>query len=1097
MRSSTCNKWLGRCASLLMAFVIGTALVFAQTKTVTGTVVDDLGEPMIGVNVVVVGTTNGTTTDIDGNFSISNVADDATLKVTFIGYTEQQIKVAGKSKIDITLSEDRDELEEVVVIGYGTVKKRDLTGSVSSVNSKELVANPVSDVSQALQGKLAGVSVISQDGRPGGESTIRVRGGGSISQSNDPLFIVDGFPVSTISDIPADQIVSIDVLKDAASTAIYGARGANGVILVTTKGADKDKLSISYSGFVQAKTVTNTTEAMGTQDFLKYIWSYGDSFGAGLGDGVAKYYGLGAANGNHWNDYASVGAHDWTDDLLRTAYQYNHNISMSGGSDKTKYTLSLGYVTDEGTKIRSGYDRYSVAFKLKQKINKKLTFDMDLRYANIHVTGRENTATGRGTALSSAFEFRPVDDPLGDGNISHFGLGSNNFELGNNPLDALEHMYNGSTNNRLRGNFALSLDIIKGLTLRTELGLSGNWREGKYYEDAPSKTDFTRGYKYASLQKSNGQNLRSVTTLNYEVQGLGKKQSLSFLLGNEEIVDKSQASTMYGAGYPMDEIWDMDRVFGMLNMGNANVYPGDNRYVNTINVPSTTTSWFLRANYSLFSRYLLTATMRADASSKFGPNNHWGYFPAAAFAWRVSDEPWMESTRDWMDNLKLRLSYGTSGADNISSSLWRETWETSQTTWNGAPVNLYKPMGLKSNPDLKWETTTSRNLGIDFGFLNRINGTLDFYWNTTSDLLMRAEIDPSTGYSYQFRNMGQTSNKGVELLVNAMLVQKKDFNLTFTFTYNFNKNNVDELPDHTPIYYGSGIFGSSQMPGNDFMLMEDKPVGVVQGFRAEGCGFYTVDDFDIVDGMYVLKAGIPDISTAITGTCNPNSGFPRPSGQSAFPGMIRLQDIDGSGVVDNADVDNIGEIMANHTGGFAFSGNYKQFDFNANFTYQIGGNIYNAQRMSQLNGGKETGIGKNKMAFLNDQYQLTKIENGELKVVTDKNELAAMNSGAKYPVAYMEQNVVYDKFVEDASYLRLSNISVGYTLPKKLVQKAHIERFRVYFTAGNVFTLTGYSGLDPDVNVEPNKNGNYPTPGLDYGAYMRPKTFTLGVNLDF
>ena len=273
MKRSTCNQWLGRLASLLMAFALSSAFIFAQTKTVTGTVVDELGEPVIGANVIVVGTTNGATTDIDGNFSISNVAENATLKVTYIGYREQNIPVAGKNKFSIAIEEDRDELDEVVVIGYGTVKKRDLTGSVSSVNAKELVANPVSDVSQALQGKLAGVSVVSQDGRPGGSTSIRVRGGGSISQSNEPLFIVDGFPAGTITDIPADQIVSIDVLKDAASTAIYGARGANGVILVTTKGADKDKLSISYSGFMQVKNVFKTTEALGAQDYLRYVWS--------------------------------------------------------------------------------------------------------------------------------------------------------------------------------------------------------------------------------------------------------------------------------------------------------------------------------------------------------------------------------------------------------------------------------------------------------------------------------------------------------------------------------------------------------------------------------------------------------------------------------------------------------------------------------------------------------------------------------------------------------------------------------------------------------------------------------------------------------
>ncbi len=322
-------------------------LAFAQGKQITGVIKDGTGEPMIGVNVLVKGTTNGTITDFDGKFAISDVKNSDVLTITYVGYVQQSIPVGNQTSFNIILKEDTETLDEVVVIGYGTVKKRDLTGSVASVSNETLTANPVSDVSQALQGKLAGVSVVSQDGRPGAEVSIRVRGGGSITQSNDPLFIVDGFPVSSISDIPADQIETIDVLKDASSTAIYGARGANGVILVTTKGAKTDKLSVTYNGYVQTKAAAKTLDPLSAQDYVKYQWAYADALertgGAVSADGVAKYFGLGAAYGNHFADYANVDVHDWTDDMLRNAIAHTHNLSISGGSEKTKFVLNLEF----------------------------------------------------------------------------------------------------------------------------------------------------------------------------------------------------------------------------------------------------------------------------------------------------------------------------------------------------------------------------------------------------------------------------------------------------------------------------------------------------------------------------------------------------------------------------------------------------------------------------------------------------------------------------------------------------------------------------------------------------------------------------------
>ncbi len=1078
----------------LSAIMTGMACL-AQSITTNGIVKDASGEPLIGVTVSVKGTNQMAVTDMDGRFTLTGVKQGSNIQFSYVGYDEKVQKAA--SNMNVLLKESDKTINEVVVIGYGTVKKRDLTGSVSSVSKDALTANPVANVAEALQGKLAGVAVSSQDGRPGADVSIRVRGGGSISQSNEPLYVVDGFPVTSINDIPADQIVSIDVLKDASSTAIYGARGANGVILITTKAAESGKISVSYNGYYQAKWAAKRFKTLNAQQYVKSVWAYAATPGTGgSADDIAKYFGLGAKYGNHYDEYASMTAHDYTDDMLRTASSWNHNVNLSGGSDKSKFTLAVNYAKDDGIKINSDFERLGLNFKFNQRLAKGLDFLMDLRYSTIEVNGTDGWATSRGSLLSAAYTYRPIDTPLGTDDYTLFGMGSSNIDPSQNPAAVTQTLYNNNKFQRLRANFALQWEITKGLTLRTEFGYGKMWRDAKYYDDGSITSSYTKGYKYATWSKTEGNNWRSVTTANWQVQGLGENHKLSVLLGNEEIYRKDDKTTLSGAGYPSGDAWTRKRVFGMMNMGDATKYPSENYYLPEMGVAQTTASFFGRVNYTLLDRYLLTATMRADGSSKFGPNHHWGYFPAAAIAWRVIDEPFMKGASKWLDNLKLRLSYGTSGADNISSSLWHETWTSSNGVWNGNSVQYYKPSGLKENPDLKWETTISRNIGIDFGFLNRINGTLDFYWNTTKDLLMRQEIDSSTGYSYQYTNIGQTSNKGIELGLNVSLARSKNFNLNLNLTYNYNFNNIDKLQGGNDILYGSGWASGTLMPGNDYVLKEGSPVGVIRGYKS--AGFYTLDDFDYSNGVYTLKKGVADIQSNVFTNYPKPAELQVPTGQSTFPGALKVVDVDNNGIVNESDVVELGSITPHHTGGFAFTGNYKNFDFTANFTYQIGGNVYNASAMCEYTGGKESGIGKNKRDFISDCFQLYDVRNGELVAVTDPTELAQLNKNATRPVPYYEANTVLSTFIEDASFLRLSNITVGYSLPKSLLKKAYIQSARVYVTGGNLFCITGYSGLDPEVSSNSSAGSSgYPTPGLDYGSYPRARTFTVGLNLTF
>ena len=920
-------------------------LAFAQGKQITGVIKDGTGEPMIGVNVLVKGTTNGTITDFDGKFAISDVKNSDVLTITYVGYVQQSIPVGNQTSFNIILKEDTETLDEVVVIGYGTVKKRDLTGSVASVSNETLTANPVSDVSQALQGKLAGVSVTSQDGRPGAEVSIRVRGGGSITQSNDPLFIVDGFPVSSISDIPADQIETIDVLKDASSTAIYGARGANGVILVTTKGAKTDKLSVTYNGYVQTKAAAKTLDPLSAQDYVKYQWAYADAL-SGNGDGVAKYFGLGAAYGNHFADYANVDVHDWTDDMLRNAIAHTHNLSISGGSEKTKFVLNVNYLNDEGIKINSGYNRFNTSLKLNQELLKNLKLDVDIRYSEDQTTGKESSTNGKGSLLSGAYRWRPIDNPLGDPNaLSGFAMGADNIDAAyGSPVDWTNDVQNIARKQRVRSIAALSWDIIEGLTLRAEVGAGRNWGETKYYENG-----LTQGHKVAKLTRSEGYNLRNVNTLNYQVQGLSDKHSLSFLLGQETIVSKSNSTEIEGHGYPAG--FDFDQAFGMIDQTDKSL--AKDKFSNSIGTPDKTVSFFARANYSLLDRYLLTVTFRADGSSKFAPNHRWGYFPAGALAWRLSDESFMEGTRSWLDNLKLRLSYGMAGADNIDASLWRETWESTTVTFNGQTYSGYKPSGMLSNPDLKWETTISRNIGLDFGFFNnRLSGTIDAYWNTTKDLLMCIPIDETTGYSYQYQNIGQTSNKGIEIALNYDILRTKDFTLGVSATYNYNHNNIDELADNIIAQYGSQWASNSTTPTYDYEFREGKSVGLIRGYICDG--YYTTADFnyDPATQMYTLKPGVADLGTQVG---NYPNHYNLPEGQVAFPGAIKLRDLDGNGVAGTEDVADLGEITHPHTGGFNLNMTWKDIDFSAGFAWAAGGHVYNVNSLINMYGQKDIG----------------------------------------------------------------------------------------------------------------------------------------------
>ncbi len=693
--------------------------VKAQQKSdVSGVVKDKSGIPIPGATVVLKGSTIGTITDMDGKYTLTDMPADGTLLISFVGMRMQEVPIQGRLKIDVTLEEETIGLEEVVAIGYGTMKKRDVTGSVASVTGEQLAAVPVANAAQALKGKLPGVNVISQDGRPDANISIRVRGGGSISQSNDPLFIVDGFPVSSISDIPGNQIESIDVLKDASSTAIYGARGANGVIIVTTKGGKVGKLTVSYDGYIKFNRPTKYFPTMSATDYIEYNWGYAAAISDNYADAWEMLWGIGRYADTYNNSqgiesYRNVKSTNYSKEVYNASFSHNHNFNISSGNEKTKYLFSVNHIDDDGMKINSWYKRSNASFKLDQKLADNLNFSLDTRFTQIEKEGNETTGTDGGSLLTTAYWFRPIatEDVLGelDESVnSQIGFYTDILQDVYNPVSRINDYSDYTRSRSLVANTSFSWEVIDGLTLKTELGLTTSWSRNKVWSGAIYNDYFDNdGNKTyggnAKIRATEGWNYRWVNTANYEVQGLGDKQSLNILAGMEVADSGSEYTEVWGNYYPAS--FDAERAYAMMDQyltGTSTINGGLSSNTGT---PNRLQSYFGRANYSLNDKYLLTATFRADGSSRFAPTNRWGYFPAAAIAWRMSEESFIKDL-GWFDNLKMRLSYGSVGNDGISANLWKMSWASdglSRYSLAEQQIVTYSPASSTiANPDLKW-----------------------------------------------------------------------------------------------------------------------------------------------------------------------------------------------------------------------------------------------------------------------------------------------------------------------------------------------------------------------------------------------------------
>jgi TonB-linked SusC/RagA family outer membrane protein len=1085
--------------------------IFAQQtgKTITGVVRDESGQTLPGVSVMLKGTSTGSVTDTQGRFNIKVSGANATLVFTLVGSVAREVLIGNRTSIDITLKETQNNLNEVVVIGYGTVKRRDLTGSVASVSGKDIAATPVPNVAQAMQGKLPGVKIVTQDGRPGASASIRVRGGGSISQSNQPLILIDGIP-GNLGDVAGDQVESIDVLKDASSTAIYGARGANGVVLVTTKAAKAGKTSVSYNGYVKFNRPTKYLESLSPYDYLKYVWSNAAANGVAYQTPFEKFYGIGAFPGNNAGgieSYRDLASDDIQREVYNESVSWNHSLTLTGGTEKTKILFSTTYTDDQGMKINSYLKRANATLKISQKIFDNVSFDLNTRYTRTPALGDEGVTTGSGSLLSSSYRFRPISmaHVLGDqaalrtGNIEQYGKASmwDNYS----PVARITDYEPYSMNQNIVTIASLNWGILKGLTYHTDLSLSGAWGERKYWsgaiynnyvEDATNKKLFAGAADY---RKSENWSTRWINTLNYEFN-INDKHKLTLLAGQE--VANSGGTTLGVQANRFPSNFDKETAFAQINQYDQ--VTGSATFASSVDIPNRMQSYFGRANYALLDRYLLTLTFRSDGSSRFAPSNRWGYFPAAAVAWRVSEEPFLKNVK-WLDELKFRGSYGEVGNDAISSSLWTQAWgsvtdQRLQYAVNHQRQSAYQTNSALANPDLKWETTITRDIGTDFTlFDGRVSGTIDVYKNTTKDLLTETPIPGITGFTTTYANIGQTSNKGLELSLSGTVFKSKDWKLSLGGNINFNKNNIDKLASNVTGLYGASWSGTASYPTADYILIEGQSVGLVRGLTYEG--FYTPADFNYNNGLYTLKTGVADLGSFI-GIVHGLSSSNRPTSQYAYPGLPKYRDIDNNGKIDDKDVAVIGNVNPAHTGGFNLNLGYKGFDLGLFFNWSYGNDIYNVTKLASLFGPKEAGVYENKLAISNGSYKIYDVVNGQLKRLTTPEELNAANGAATLPLAYNEGGVTSTLGIEDGSFLRLNTLTLGYSLPKSLLSKAKLGNLYVYGSIFNVLTLSGYSGLDPEVNSSENANqSKYPTLGLDYGAYPRARSFVFGLTLNF
>jgi TonB-dependent starch-binding outer membrane protein SusC len=1059
----------------LAILFFSTILAIGQIKEVKGLVVDDTDLPIKGANVSLKSSSAKTQTDASGTFVLTNNTNktNITLEVTCIGYAANTVNWDGKNNLIVRLEKKVATQDEVVVIGYQSVKRKDLTGTVSSVNAKQLKDIPLSSAAEALQGRLAGVQAISSDGAPGADIIIRVRGGSSITQDNTPMYIVDGIQVeNALSVISPQDIASIDVLKDASTTAIYGARAANGVVIITTKAGKPGKTQVAYNGSFGIRQLPKDIAVLSPYDFVTWQWERSRGVAVDSANFAQTY-------GTTWDtlsNYKNVTPINWQNEVFgRNAKYQNHNLSVNGGNQATTFNLSLTANREEGLQLESGFDRNLVNFKLDHKVSDKAKVGFTARYLDqtVNGIGTTNSGTRATNRLRHAIYYRPFELNTPTGGIDDFDEAyylASNFAVNPIILTQSEYRKQYTKGTYLTGYF--NLNIHKNLTFRTTVGFDNvSTQQNLFFSKITQTARNAASLPVASIGYQYNRSINNSNTLQYSLNKFKKHHDITVLLG-QEIIDVKVSNTLNQTNFfPAD----ISAEKALANMGLGTPPSGSTQPAafSFTNPPSRIGSFFGRLNYAYDDKYLATFNLRSDRSSKFAATNGNLVFPSASFAWRFTKEKFAEKLT-WLSDGKIRFGYGVVGNNRISDLLFMQLYGvTGQYAINHSILPGFAPTSL-ANPNLRWEENTTQNFGLDLSLLNnKIQFTLDVYKNTAKNLLLDVAIPPTTGYTSQIQNIGATSNRGVEMQLNTTPITKKNFTWSSNFNISFNKNKVESLGGVTQLERNSNWQGSDGIP--DYLVKVGDPVGQMYGFVTDG--FYKVEDFNYntTTKVYTLKPGIPSITI---------NGTPQ-------PGVLKWKDLNGDGLI-TADGDRkvIGNANPKFTGGWNNQFTYKNFDMSVFVNFVVGNDIYNANKVEWADGSFPN---NNLIDLMKDRW--TNINATTGAVVTDPAELTALNANAKIWTPLRTQRWwLHSWAIEDGSYLRFNNITLGYTLPKKLTSKAKISSFRLYATVNNLATITNYTGYDPDVTA---RRTDPLTPGVDFAAYPRSRTWVFGVNVNF
>lgn len=1052
--------------------------IVSNDVDVQGRVTDAQGQPFAGVAVKVKGESKGVVTDIDGKYLIRGVPNNATLVFSYVGTVTRELPLNGKSVLDVVLEEDYQNLQEAVVIGYGSATSaKDLTGSVSSVSGKVLERVPVSSAAEALQGKAAGVQVTMADGAPGSEINIRIRGGTSVTQSNAPLFIVDGFPVDNINDIPPTDIQSIDILKDASTTAIYGARGGNGVVVVTTKRAKVGKLAVNFNHNTQVRTLARKIDVMSPYEFVKiqYESAVGDN-------GRRQRFRGNFGNPADFDLYKRFGeGNDWQNEILGgNPLSQMYNLTLNGGTEAMRFNTSITHNDEEGVLLGTGVVRTNVNTKFSAELSKKLTLLINPRFTYRQDKGPGADAVGSG-GIINVLRYRPTN-----------GLRDFSF-IPLDDIDPEDERYFEYTNpkgdidqNYLRGNryeftnqASLDWKILPNLTFRT-LGSQyvGFGFRDQFWGDLTSTAANNNRLPVAELSNERRNKYGWTNTLEY--RGSKDKHNYSFLAG-QEIQSTVKFETSNSTRY-FPKAVEAERAIRNLGLGT----PWQSS--SFISSPERLSSYFGQANYNFDRKYLLSLTYRADGSTKFAPGKQWGYFPAVSGGWVLTNEEFL-ANQTLFSQIKLRGAIGKSGNNRITDDMWRYQYSINSSGgpgWGEETENgyeYYTNTGGRTlpNPQIKWETTLTRNLAADLELFNgRLSITPEVYWNTTTDLLYLSNIPTTTGYTQQMQNIGQVTNRGVELTINAEIIKNKKGYFNTTFTFGSNKTRIDKLNGSEDlIWLTSSRWKSSE---SDYLLKVGDQLGLIYGYVYDG--IYKFDEFDLQGLTYVAK---PE-------TVNNDALFGTQPGRPKFKNFV---DEEGTvNVVNENDRVVIGNTNPKFSGGLNLAGGFGNFDMSANFFFMAGFDVNNATRYTM------SSFENNANNYFNILPEFN--ENARWRYANDAGD--RMLSTAIYVDQYHEINadaaifnpvdigkkVTHSYFIEDGSFLRLQDVTFGYTLPKRVVNRLKINNLRVFVSSYNVFLWTKYTGYDPEVDVQTGL-----TPGVDYNRYPRSRNFLAGLNITF